>query len=67
VCQEVMLELHGHHKNYVERLLDLRVPYLSILQDLVDKVHGLLLDIRLGFGPFNDDNGADNCVGDCNV
>jgi hypothetical protein len=59
VHQEVMLELPSHHKDYTEQLLDLRVPYLSILHDLADKVHGLLLDLRRGFWLLNGDNGAD--------
>jgi hypothetical protein len=62
-----MLELPGHHKDYIEKLLDLRVPSLSILQDLTNKVHMLLLDFHCGFWPFNDDNCANNCVGDCNI
>jgi hypothetical protein len=62
-----MLELPGHHKDCVEQLLDLRVPYLSILQGLADNIHGLLLDFRRGFRSFNGDNGADNCVSGCNV
>jgi hypothetical protein len=65
--QEIVLELPGHHKNCVEYLLNLRVPCLSVLRDLADKVHGLLLDFRCGFMPFNDDNCADNCVGSCDV
>jgi hypothetical protein len=62
-----MLELPSRRKDCVEQLLDLRVPCLSILQDLVDKVHGLLLDFHRGFGPFHGDDGVDNYVGGCNV
>jgi hypothetical protein len=65
--QEVMLELPGHHEDIIEQLLDLRVHCLSIFQDLVDKVHMLLLDFHCGFWPFNDDNTADNCVGGYHV
>jgi hypothetical protein len=65
--QEVVLELSAHHKDYVEQLLNLRVPHLSILQDLVDKVHRMLFDFRRGFRPFNGDNCDENCVGSCNV
>jgi hypothetical protein len=67
VHQEVMLELSDHHKDCVEQLLDLWVSCLTILQDLADKVHRLLLDFRRGFGSFNDNNGADNCIGGYNV
>jgi hypothetical protein len=38
------------HENCVEQLLLLRVPYLSILEDLADKVHWLLLDFHRGLG-----------------
>jgi hypothetical protein len=65
--QEVVLELPDHHENCVEQLLSLRVPCLSILQDLTNKIHGLLFDFCGGFWPFNDDNGADYCIGGCNV
>jgi hypothetical protein len=41
----------------------LRVPCLSILKDLADKVHMLFLDFRHGLLPFNSDDGADNCIG----
>jgi hypothetical protein len=65
--QEVVFELPGRHKDCVEQLLNLRVPCLSVLQDLTDKVHGLLFDFRRDFRPFNDDNSADNCVSRCNI
>jgi hypothetical protein len=42
--------------------MDLRVPCLSVLQDLVKKVHGLLFDFHRGFRPFNGDNGADTVL-----
>jgi hypothetical protein len=51
----------------MEQLLNLRVPYLSVLQDLTDKVHGLLFDFCRGFSLFNDNKCADNCVGSYNV
>jgi hypothetical protein len=44
-----VLELPDRHKDCVEQLLNLRVPCLSILQDLADEVHGLLFGIRRGF------------------
>jgi hypothetical protein len=62
-----VFELPGRHKDCVEQLLDLMVSYLSTLQDLADKVNELLFDLCRGFRPFNNDNGADNYVGDCNV
>jgi hypothetical protein len=65
--QEVVLELFGHHKDCVEQFLNLRVPCLSILQDLADIVHGLLFDFRCCFRPFNGDNYADNYVGSYNI
>jgi hypothetical protein len=58
--QEVVLELPDCHKDCAEQLLNLRVPCLSVLQDLADKVHGLLFDFRRGFRPFNGDNYVDN-------
>jgi hypothetical protein len=51
--QEVVLELPGHHKDFIEQLLNLRVSCLSIFQDLIDKVHMLLFDFHHGFSPFN--------------
>jgi hypothetical protein len=65
--QEIVLELHGRHKDCVEQLLNLRVSCLSVLHDLTDKVHRLLFDFRRGFRPFNGDNCADNCVGGYNA
>jgi hypothetical protein len=65
--QEVVFELPGYHKDCIEQLLNLRVPCLSVLQDLADKVQMLLFDIRRGFRPFNDDNCTDNGVGSCNI
>jgi hypothetical protein len=65
--QEVVLELPGCHKDYVEQLLNLWVPYLSVLQDLTDKVHRLLFDFRCGFRPFNDDDRTDNGLGSYNI
>jgi hypothetical protein len=65
--QEVVLELPDYHKDCIEQLLNLRVPYLSVLQDLADKLHGLLFDFHRGFRSFNGDNCADNCVGSCNI
>jgi hypothetical protein len=38
---------------------------LSILKDLTDKVHMLLLDFHGGFWPFNDNDGANYCIGGC--
>jgi hypothetical protein len=67
MSQEIVLELSVHYKDFVEQLLNLRVPCLSIFQDFADKVHGLLFDFRRDFRPFNGDNCADNCVGSCNV
>jgi hypothetical protein len=65
--QEVVFELPGRHKDYIEQLLNLRVPYLIVLQDLVDKIHMLLFDFHRGFRPFNDDDYTDNGVGSCNI
>jgi hypothetical protein len=67
VHQKVMLQLSGHHEYCVEQFLHLCIPYLSILQDLTDKVHGLLLDFRYCFWPFNDDDCADHSVGGCHI
>jgi hypothetical protein len=65
--QEVVLELPGYHKDCIEQLLNLRVPCLSIIQDLADKVHRLLFDLRHDFRSLNGDNCADNYVGGSNV
>jgi hypothetical protein len=65
--QEVVLKLPGRHKDCIEPLLNLRVPCLDILQDLTDKVQGLLFEFRVGFRPFNGNNSADNCVDSCHV
>jgi hypothetical protein len=65
--QEVVLELPSLHKDCIEQLLNLSVPYLNILQDITDKVHMLLLDFRRGFWLFNGDDSADNCVGNYNI
>jgi hypothetical protein len=67
MSQDVALELCGRHKDYIEQLLNLRVPYLSVLQDLTDKVHGLLFDFCRSFRSFIGDNCADQCVSSCNV
>jgi hypothetical protein len=61
--QEVVLQLRGHHEDCVEQLLYLWVPCLSILKDLIDKIHRLLLDFHHGLWPFNYDDGTDNCMG----
>jgi hypothetical protein len=65
--QELVFELPGRHKDCIEQLLNLRVPCLSVLQDLADKVHMLLFDFRRGFRPFNDDDCTHNDVGSCNI
>jgi hypothetical protein len=65
--QEVVLELPGRHKDCTEQLLNLRVPCLSVLQDLTDKVHRILFDFRCGFRAFNGDDCTDNGVGSCNI
>jgi hypothetical protein len=65
--QEVVLELSGHHKSCIEKLLNLRVSCLSILQDLTDKVCGLQFDFRCSFSLFNGNNCADHCVGGYNI
>jgi hypothetical protein len=61
--QEVVLELPSCNKDYIEQILNLRVPCLSILQDFADKVHKLLFDFHRGFRSFNRNNCADNCIG----
>ena len=65
--QEGVLKLLGRHKDCIEQLLNLRVPYLSVLQDLTDKVHMLLFNFYHGFRPFNGDACTDNGVGSCNI
>jgi hypothetical protein len=63
VHQEVILYLSGHHEYCVEQFLHLWIPCLSILQDLADKLHEMLLVFRYSFWPFNDDDCADPSVG----
>jgi hypothetical protein len=65
--QEVVFELPGHYKDCIEQLLNLWVPYLSIPQDLIDKIHRLLFNFCRGFRPFNDDDYTDNSVGSYNI
>jgi hypothetical protein len=65
--QEVMLELPGRHKDCIEQLLNLRVPYLSIFQDLADKVHRLLFYFHHCFRSFNGDDCTDYGVGSYNI
>jgi hypothetical protein len=67
MSQEIVLELFGHHKDYIEQLLNLRVPCLSILHDLANEMHRLLFNFRLCFKPFNDDDCTDNGVSSCNI
>jgi hypothetical protein len=67
MCQEIVLELPSHHEDCVEYLMYLRVPCLSILKDLADKVHRLLLDFHRGFWSFNGNDRADYCIGGYNV
>jgi hypothetical protein len=62
-----VLELPGCHKDCIDQLLKLRVPCLSILQDLTDKVHMLLFNFYHGFRPFNGDACTDNGVGSCKI
>jgi hypothetical protein len=62
-----MLELSGHHKDCIEQLLNLRVPSLSVLQDLADKIHKLLFNFRCSFRPFNGDDCTNNGVSSCNI
>jgi hypothetical protein len=50
---EVVLELSSRHEDYIEKLLYLWVPCLSIFQDLANKVHWLFLDFSSSPWPFN--------------
>jgi hypothetical protein len=65
--QEVVLEVPGCHKDCIEQLLNLRVPCLSVLQDLTNKVHMLLFDFCRGFKPFNGDDCTDKYVDSYNI
>jgi hypothetical protein len=58
-----MLQLPGRHEYCIEQFLHLWISCLSILQDLTDKVHGLLLDFYYSFWPFNGDDYANHSVG----
>jgi hypothetical protein len=40
---------------------------LSILQNLADKVYGLLFDFCRGYRPFNDNDCTDNGVSSYNI
>jgi hypothetical protein len=65
--QEVVLELPSRHEDCVEQLLNLRIPCLSVIQDLTDKVDVLLFDFCHGFWPFNDNDGADYYISGCST
>jgi hypothetical protein len=67
IRQEVLLQISSHHEDCVEQLLYLHVPCLSILKDLTDKIHRLLLNIHHGLWSFNCDDGADNYISGCDV
>jgi hypothetical protein len=67
IGEEVVLECPSYYKDCIEQLLNLRVPYLIVLQVLTDKVHKLLFDFRRGFMPFNGDDCTNNSVGSCNI
>jgi hypothetical protein len=67
VRQKVMLQLPSRHEYCVEQFLHLCIPCLSILQDLADKIHGMLLDFHYSFWPFNGDDCADHSVGSCHI
>jgi hypothetical protein len=67
MSKKVVLELPGCHMDCIELLLNFSVPCFSVVQDLADKVHGLLFDFRRGFRQFNSNNCADNCAGSYNV
>jgi hypothetical protein len=56
--RQVVFQLPNHHEDYIEQLLNLRVPYLRILKDLIDKVHRFLLDYSSSPWPFNGNDGA---------
>jgi hypothetical protein len=62
-----MLRLPGRHEYYIEQLLHLWIPYLSVLQDFTDKVHRLLLDLCYHPWPFNGDDCADHDVSSCHI
>jgi hypothetical protein len=55
------------HEYCVEQFLHLWIPYLSVIQDLTDKVHGLLLDLCYRLWPFNSDDCVDHNVDSCHV
>jgi hypothetical protein len=67
VCQELGLQLPGCNEDCIEQLPNLRVPCLSILKDLTDKVHRLLLDFGSGPWSFNGGDGADYYISGCHA
>jgi hypothetical protein len=60
VCQDGMLQLFGRHEYCVEQFLHMWIPYLSILQNFADKVHGVLFDLCYRLWPFNGNDCADH-------
>jgi hypothetical protein len=64
---EVVLQFLGHYENCVEQLLHLWVLCLSVLEDLTDKVHMLLVDFHRGSRPFYRDDSADYYIRGCHV
>jgi hypothetical protein len=67
MCQEVMLEHPGRYEDCIEQLLNLRVPYLCMLQDLTNKVHWLLFNLCISFWLLDGVNSSNNCVGGCHI
>jgi hypothetical protein len=59
--------LPGYHENCIKQLLYLRVLCLSVPEDLANKVHMLLFDLRGGFWPFYEDDSANYCIHGCHV
>jgi hypothetical protein len=62
-----MLQLPGRHEYCIEQFLHLWIPYLSVIQDLANKVHELLSDLCYHLCLFNDDDCADHNVGSRHV
>jgi hypothetical protein len=67
VLQEVMIQLPGCHEYCVEQFLHLWIPYLSVLQEFADEIHGLLLNLRYHLWPFNGDDYAGHSIGSRHV
>jgi hypothetical protein len=68
VIFEIMAELAGRNQDYVQQLLDLGIPSLGLIQDLVDEVNRSLdLVCMPSLLTLNDNSRTDNPRGRSNA